>query len=115
MKIKDISFRPVTRAHEKGVFVGYANLTLVLDEQSDIAMTLYNVELTVWDDNGFAVRTPRHQAERNNRWYTDCFLSDTFRERVANALLKVPAISEAAIAAAEQRDGSAKVEEEISI
>ena len=105
MKITNISFRPVVRAHEKGVFIGYANIEI--EFAPEVSMTLYSVELNVWDDNGFAVRTRRHQAERNSRWYTDCFLSDTFREKLANALLKDAMIAAAALSATEKRDAEA--------
>jgi hypothetical protein len=84
MKIKKISFRPLVREHEKGVFLGYANIEI--EFAPDVSQTLYNVELTVWDDNGFAIRTPRHQAKRNSQWYTDCFLSEKLRRGIEQAL-----------------------------
>lgn len=104
MKITQITFRPVVRAHEKGVFIGYANITI--EFAPDVSMTLYSVELNVWDDNGFGVRTKRHQADRNGRWYTDAFLSDTFREKLANALLKDAVIASAAEQATDARDNA---------
>lgn len=105
MKITELTFRPVVREHAKGVFIGYANVEI--EFAPEISMTLYNVELNVWDDNGFAVRTPRHQAKRNSRWYSDAYLSDTFREKLANALLKDAMIAAAAIGATEKRDAEA--------
>lgn len=104
MKITKIAFRPVVREHDKGVFIGYANVEITF--APDVALTLYNVECNVWDDNGFAVRTPRHKAERNGRWYSDAFLSDAFRERLANAMLKDRIVAAAAEAATESRDES---------
>jgi len=84
MKIKKIAFRPCVREHDKGVFLGYANIEI--EFAPDMSQTLYNVELNVWDDNGFAIRTPRHQAKRNNQWYTDCFLSEKLRRGIEKAL-----------------------------
>lgn len=105
MKITKIDFRPVVREHDKGVFIGYANVEI--EFAKDVSMTLYSVELNVWDDNGFAVRTRRHQAERNGRWYTDTFLSDAFRVALANALLKDERIAKLAEKSAEGRDAEA--------
>ena len=104
MKITELTFRPVVREHAKGVFIGYANVEI--EFAPEISMTLYNVELNVWDDNGFAVRTPRHQAKRNSRWYSDAYLSDTFREKLANALLKDAVIASAAEQATDARDNA---------
>lgn len=109
MKITKIDFRPVVREHDKGVFIGYANVEITF--APDVSLTLYSVELNVWDDNGFAVRTKRHQAERNGRWYTDAFLSDTFRKHLANALLKDRVIASAAELATEQRDSACSADE----
>jgi hypothetical protein len=106
MKITKISFRPVVRPTDSGVFIGYANVTI--EFAPEVSMTLYSVELNVWDDNGFAVRTPRHLAERNGQWYTDCFLSDKFRDGLANALLRDAVIAAAAEQASEARDNACK-------
>jgi len=104
MKITKIDFRSVVRPNSAGVFIGYANVEI--EFAPDVSMTLYSVELNVWDDNGFGVRTKRHQADRNGRWYTDCFLSDKFRDGLANALLKDGVIAAAAEEAQEARDNA---------
>ena len=109
MKITKINFRPVVRPHDKGVFLGYANVEITFAK--DVAMTLYNVECNVWDDNGFAIRTPRHKAERNGQWYTDAFLSDEFRKRLADTILKDRVIASAAELATEQRDSACSADE----
>ena len=113
MKITKIAFRPVVREHDKGVFIGYANVTI--EFAPNVALTLYNVECNVWDDNGFAVRTPRHQAERNGRWYSDALLTEELRKRLANAMLKDRVIAACAEEATEQRDNACSADEESDV
>jgi hypothetical protein len=102
MKVTKIAFRPFSAENDKGTLIGFANVTI--EFAKDVEMTLYNVELNVWDDNGFAIRTPRHKAPRNGQWYTDAFLSDKFRNGLANAILKDRVVAAAADAATEERD-----------
>jgi len=102
MKITKIAFRPFVREHDKGTLIGFANVTI--EFAKDVSMTLYNVNLNVWDDNGFAVSMPQHQADRNGRWYSDALLSPEFRTRLANAILKDRVIAVAAEVATDARD-----------